>query len=34
MEVAMSDKKTCFVIMPIGDEASETRERSDAVWSA
>lgn len=27
----MSEKKICFVIAPIGDEGSETRERSDQI---
>lgn len=27
----MSEKRTCFVIGPIGDEGSETRRRSDQV---
>ncbi len=27
----MSDRKRCFVIAPIGDEGSETRERSDQI---
>ena len=26
-----NDKKTCFVISPIGEEGSDTRKRSDQV---
>lgn len=29
--VKKEDKKVCFVISPIGEEGSETRERSDQI---
>jgi hypothetical protein len=29
----VADRQTCFVISPIGPEGSETRKRSDAVFT-